>query len=555
MAANSKRDDSRYWRDKYLDLLDTHEKLENRTQVEYEQLRRGLVVTSLLAEGQSSHLDPLLRRLREQLKTDTSGLATAVTVLSQEIDVVEEQNAQRVDTVLGLLTNASDQLSKCPFPKPLIKRIKAVRQRAARDLETWSGYSEQLQGWLQILGEISSLDGNDAEPSSWWKKWFKAHAPADNETAPPVSASVDDAAMRESIASVTSGDFAQIAKDVTDTLEELLQQLIIPDRLSALQHSLQQRLKQELHWYELVPLLEDTSSFLLQCLESSQVKIEQFLHNLDQRLQAIRALVAEANNNRDDRAKARENLDQMVRDQLSEVQSVIAGSVDLKQLSNTVSDHLGLILKALENYREGEEQREQILIEQLSQLQQRLNEMEQEVQDNRHSLEEQRIKATTDSLTGLPNREAYTQRLIDEHARFHRYDTPLAIVVADVDLFKRINDTYGHLAGDKVLQLIARVLQKNIREVDFVARIGGEEFVILMPGTTIEQAYIAAEKLRKVIERSPFNFRKERVKITMSFGIAQFKQHELPDAVFERADKALFISKRAGRNQCTKAEN
>src|SRR5690606_22564419 len=130
------------------------------------------------------------------------------------------------------------------------------------------------------------------------------------------------------------------------TLNELFEQLVIPERLAYLQQSLQERLQQQLHWYELVPLLEDTSSFLLQCLESSQVKIEQFLQNLDQRLQAIRAIVTEASSNREDRAKARESLDQMVREQLSDIHSVVTGSSDLKQLSTNVGDHLALILQA-----------------------------------------------------------------------------------------------------------------------------------------------------------------------------------------------------------------
>ena len=122
-------------------------------------------------------------------------------------------------------------------------------------------------------------------------------------------------------------------------------------------------------------------------------------------------------------------------------------------------------------------------------------------------------------------------------------------MVCDIDLFKRINDSYGHLAGDKVLTIIARSLQRNLRVSDFIARFGGEEFVILMPGTTAEDAKIVAEKLRKKIEQSPFNFKKEPVQITISFGISQFAMDEHADEVFSRADKALYKAKKLGRNQ------
>ncbi|MBS55064.1 MAG: hypothetical protein CMI03_20190 [Oceanospirillaceae bacterium] len=97
-------------------------------------------------------------------------------------------------------------------------------------------------------------------------------------------------------------------------------------------------------------------------------------------------------------------------------------------------------------------------------------------------------------------------------------------------------------------------MRKHLRDIDFIARFGGEEFVILMPETNGADAWTAAEKLRTKIEQSPFNFRKERVPVTMSFGISEFRALESPDVVFERADKALYKAKESGRNQCQLAE-
>ena len=150
----------------------------------------------------------------------------------------------------------------------------------------------------------------------------------------------------------------------------------------------------------------------------------------------------------------------------------------------------------------------------------------------------------------MPNRDAYQQRLEEELSRKARYGGPLTMVVADVDFFKRINDNYGHLAGDKVLQLLAKAMRKSLRDVDFIGRYGGEEFVILMPETNAEEALVATEKLRTKVESSPFNFRKERVPITMSFGISEFQTLEDGETVFERADKALYQAKAEGRNRC-----
>ena len=204
----------------------------------------------------------------------------------------------------------------------------------------------------------------------------------------------------------------------------------------------------------------------------------------------------------------------------------------------------------MEKYQTEERGREQRLAEKLDLLQTRLNEMEQEASKARQIIEEQKRRATHDGLTGLPNRDAYQQRLEEELSRKARYGGPLTMVVADVDFFKRINDNYGHLAGDKVLQLLAKAMRKSLRDVDFIGRYGGEEFVILMPETNAEEALVATEKLRTKVESSPFNFRKERVPITMSFGISEFQTLEDGETVFERADKALYQAKAEGRNRC-----
>ena len=206
-------------------------------------------------------------------------------------------------------------------------------------------------------------------------------------------------------------------------------------------------------------------------------------------------------------------------------------------------------MTAMQEYRVEEDSRESVLTHQLEDMQNKLDEMEKSAIAAQHAIEEQRKKAMHDALTGLPNREAYQQRLEQEVHRLQRYGNKLSLMVCDIDLFKRINDNYGHLAGDKVLKIIAKSLQINLRDSDFIARFGGEEFVCLMPETSKEDAKIVAEKLRKKIEGSPFNFKKEPVQITISFGISEFAEGDSADDVFERADKALYKAKENGRNQ------
>jgi len=119
-----------------------------------------------------------------------------------------------------------------------------------------------------------------------------------------------------------------------------------------------------------------------------------------------------------------------------------------------------------------------------------------------------------------------------------------------VDKFKSINDSYGHQAGDKVLQLISRQVKKGTRETDILARYGGEEFVVVLPETAAKDAFQVGEKIRKEVAKSPFHFKGTRVQITISCGIAAFKPGYRPEQVFDAADAALYKAKEGGRNQC-----
>jgi diguanylate cyclase (GGDEF)-like protein len=157
-----------------------------------------------------------------------------------------------------------------------------------------------------------------------------------------------------------------------------------------------------------------------------------------------------------------------------------------------------------------------------------------------------RVKATTDPLTGLYNRLKLGPMLIDEMQRVDRYDTPLSLVLFDVDHFKKINDTHGHGIGDQVLVHLSRFALKLTRSNDLLARWGGEEFLILLPGADGSMAFHAAEKLRDAIGKTAFD---EVGSVTCSFGVAQYTPGETTDEFIARADAALYRAKTGGRNQ------
>ena len=164
----------------------------------------------------------------------------------------------------------------------------------------------------------------------------------------------------------------------------------------------------------------------------------------------------------------------------------------------------------------------------------------------RKVLEEELARlATTDALTGLYNRHRFNELLQQEVARARRYHTPLSLIMFDLDYFKNINDTYGHAVGDQVLQTVADVIRKNVRTTDWVGRWGGEEFMVLCPEATENEAVSTAEKLRALVESHTF----ETVKmITISCGVTRFKAPDSVDAFVSRADDGLYRAKGKGRN-------
>lgn len=155
-------------------------------------------------------------------------------------------------------------------------------------------------------------------------------------------------------------------------------------------------------------------------------------------------------------------------------------------------------------------------------------------------------QATTDALTGMYNRMMFDKSMTNEMARAIRYNSPLSLIIFDIDHFKKVNDTYGHSTGDNVLKRLAKLVETNIRETDILARWGGEEFVILTPGLILAETLKLAEKLRRKVEE--FEFEKPQ-KITLSFGVTAFTNGDSSTVLLNRADEALYRAKESGRNQ------
>lgn len=246
-------------------------------------------------------------------------------------------------------------------------------------------------------------------------------------------------------------------------------------------------------------------------------------------------------------------LDQSVMAQVRELSAEVGGATDLAALQSLVSTRLEFVTRRIAEFRTREEIRQKEHAGRAAHMHARIADLEREAKDLYRKLDHEKLGARVDPLTRVANRKCFDERFAEELARCAHADSAAAMLIWDIDDFKLINDRYGHRAGDRVLQTVAGCLLAGLRAEDFVARIGGEEFVVLLSGLSAAEAMRCADGLRTAVERLHFHFRGAPVRVTVSCGITQLRTGEAPEAAFDRADAALYRAKREGKNLCVAA--
>jgi len=245
-------------------------------------------------------------------------------------------------------------------------------------------------------------------------------------------------------------------------------------------------------------------------------------------------------------------LNAAVEEHVGDMHQTVEKAADLDQLKSAVRERLQRIRQQIQQFRESEEQRFQQSESETERMRARVETLEQQTAELDEQLRASQNQLLRDTLTGLPNRLALDERINLEVARARRDQTVLCLAIWDIDRFKDINDTYGHQAGDKALHVVGKTLAKLIRDVDMVARFGGEEFVMLLPATMPDQAMEVVERIREKLAATAFRFKEKPLQITLSCGLTQYRPGEQPEDTFARADEALYQAKEEGRNRCVR---
>nr|WP_320136327.1 GGDEF domain-containing protein [uncultured Amphritea sp.] len=497
------------WKERYKLLSDQMDALQ--AQLEDQPLQHLVCQMTVALDGQSAILDQALNTLCVQLKNNQTASPDVIQLVEKQLRGLDiEQELHRNELLLGL--------RKWIYQLQLNLTSETANQRLSDIEESMRPFTGQLAVVSKIINGLVQLQ----------------------------ESVLTDDFNRGRQHDVLEDD--ELLQKIGVELLSLISGLNIPPGDMSLARELVGRIEEGVTLSGLSSIVQDLVGLVSRFNAYNGAEFENYLQNLTGHLAEVQAYVKAGQS---DELVADEValLTNGIQKDVQSIQTVMQESNDLQQLKSNVSSQLLSIVKSVDLFKEKEERREQRLYERYLQLQSRFEQMEEQTHQMKVHIESERHKALTDSLTSLPNRAGYDEQLHAEFERWKRYGQPFSLAVADLDLFKRINDTYGHQAGDKVLRLIASILTKQSRSTDFVARYGGEEFVILMPGTTAKQAMVAVDKVRQAVAQSPFNFHGDPVQITLSLGLTEVRSNDSIDNLFSRADKALYTAKRLGRNR------
>jgi diguanylate cyclase len=555
MTVNS--GDKNNWREKYLNALDEQEQLEKKFAGQQELLRSALVRVSVAADGQDETLDQIMNKLREQLRgnmttVDFNSILAQLETAALAFEQHREQGVQDIRQALvdttkplqnfklsrGVKKELSDYLAQLPQRSKKVRLYPALLQQLARIQQQALSEIEQPKTGLldKILGsktsakidEVSDENNDDV---------LIVNLPPMIDSSPT---SVESPGNH-----LTDEYSAQIIRVLNQFFTSLENETAIKNKVEAMRRKLEQGVSVD----SLVPLLDSVRDLVMEAYLAANQAFATYLKNVNQELAEIYMLLGGAVKNTQNEREASRKLQADVMREMSDLETTAASATDINQLKDTVKSQLGNIRQVIDHYQQTD-QAQQFLAEQLQALGAKIKTMEVEAEKNRTTLEAHRQKALHDPLTELPNREAYNERANAEVQRWQRYGRPLTIAIFDIDHFKRINDTYGHQAGDRVIKVIGRSIAKRLREVDFFCRYGGEEFVALMPETDSATALAVLEKVRDAIANAAFNYKDQPMSITLSVGLTEFKTNDSLESAFERADQALYTAKSSGRNRC-----
>jgi diguanylate cyclase len=521
------------WKTKYLDLTRKQEETAAASEETEQQLCRAIVRLALATSGLDPQLDPHLNKLRDLVRkgpkkvrdfNDKISSASEALVRAHDDDQTPSTSKAVEPSGDGLFQRLLDRTQLTGRDAGRLKRIGRELQA-----EPESASDEKLDELLELLARgisdgkapVAETETETEEGGGLLGRLFgreKGHG---------------DQPLRRLLGLLAGLNWpAQFKQDIT---------------------AMESRLKESADDSVVEAVVGDLSkivSAVLGDLESEMKATENFLTDLTNRLKELDKFVLDGHALQRASLQSGRDLNQVVSKNVGHIENSVKGADDMQVLQRDLAGYIDTIRVHMDQHLKTAEKRFEIAQKNEKNLRQKLLEAEQETGALRQKIVEVHAHSTMDAVTGLPNRKAYEERLAEEYSRWQRYQNPLVMSVWDLDDFKKINDRFGHQAGDKALFAVGQMLKQRLRKTDYVARYGGEEFVMLFTGSHMKEVLEVAEVIRAAVEKSRFHTEGKPVKVTISCGLSEFAGEDTPETVFKRADKALYKAKGEGKNRC-----
>lgn len=459
-------------------------------------------------------LVPPLSRLGHAASTEVVdaalALARGVSKNSQDVDAIREA----ADTFLDIYKKANDAGDLLPHDTGWRKLLVSATADFPVDGQALKSFSQQL------------LDGESL-----------------NNALQPLRAALLEASDSSSGLNVST----------CERLAELIATLPL-EKMELLQaNKLSSRLRSEnLAVDDLEQILDELASLLGHALQSTQKRDQQMQRLVAQmsgELSVVEGFLG-ALNQRDDASLAEAiTVQQEISEQSHEIASVFDNSESLLDIKTQVVSRASSIRTRMDRYAADAQTQREMAAHDTAELAGRLAAVETELQNTREQLEEAKESASTDFLTGMHNRLAFEEAM-GGWLKEAKPGEKLCCIIWDIDHFKKVNDTYGHVVGDRVLRAVAAILKDRVKDEDMAARLGGEEFVTVIRHTDADGVLQWADSVREAIAAEKHDADTEVIQVSVSCGIAQYQRSDSLVSILARADKMLYSAKDQGRNRC-----
>ncbi|MFT5502767.1 MAG: diguanylate cyclase (GGDEF)-like protein [Gammaproteobacteria bacterium] len=488
--------------------------------------------------------EDLARDLDKQIR-DLRSVDSLLRKTIRELCIVARGHDRKLDSQLGQIQTLARTSQNEKLRTVLTQLIQTVHSRDPDNKDDKSRISDSIRLILELLHQIKFDDDQrkQLKPLSSGLLESVAHEYNTDKIRPYIT----------QLADLINEGF--LTNDHVENSDELLVSLCktlssfnlkdgILDRILA-DYSEDKTDVEKMAWLE---SLVDRIGHLVKSLSQSREDLESFILEVTDQLNEIAGAISQDQKERLTEFDQVQAFQQSMNQGVDAIQDEIEKSQNIETLKQIIGKNIRSLKSGVSDFVDRSNQRRQEAETSNQELSRKISRMEQHRIDLQNRLTESREKMLVDTLTGAGSRLAYNEQMENELARWQRHGDVFSYAILDIDFFKRINDQHGHIAGDNALKLVSKIMMEHTRKSDYLFRIGGEEFVLLLIKTGVHQAATCVEAIRNSIEKRDFHFKKQLVRITLSAGITESRSDDLRDSLYERADKALYQAKNSGRN-------